>query len=77
MTTVKVNKSVRERIARAARAQHLPANDFLDCLITDWERRQRMAVVTEAMNGATDQQRAAYADESALWAATLTDGLEK
>ncbi len=75
MTTVKVNKSVRERITRAARTQHVPANDFLNRLVTDWERQQRIAGVAAAMAAANDQTRAEYADESAQWDVTLADGL--
>lgn len=74
LTTVKVTKRVRERIARASRSQHVPANEFLDRLISDWERRQRMAAVESAMNNASEAERSAYEAECDLWDAAIADG---
>ncbi|MDP4015262.1 MAG: hypothetical protein Q8P38_11675 [Candidatus Nanopelagicales bacterium] len=76
LTTVKVSKRVRERIARASRSQHVPANEFLDRLVSDWERRQRMAAVASAMNNASEAERAAFEAESELWDPATADGLD-
>ncbi len=76
LTTVKVSKSVRERIARASRSQRLPANEFLDRLVGDWERRQRIAAANAAMNSANSSEREAYETESADWDSAANDGLD-
>lgn len=76
LTTIKVTKPVRERIARASRAQKLPANEFLDELITQWERNQRMEAVGLAMRNASTGDLNSYVEESVAWASTDSDGLE-
>lgn len=76
LTTVKVTKRVRERIARASRSQHVPANEFLDRLITDWERRYRMAAAANAMQSASAHDMETYNAEAEAWDATLADGLD-
>gem|GEM_PF-6272886 len=74
LTTVKVSKGVRERITSAARTQRVPANEFLDRLITEWERQQRMVAAQEAMGAMSDDVREGYQGESQLWESSDDDG---
>lgn len=74
LTTVKVSKHVRERIAKAARSQRVPANEFLDRLVTEWERKQRMAAVQHAMGAMSEEVREGYQDEIQLWESSEEDG---
>lgn len=67
VTTVKVTKAVRDRLARAARAQDLSANEFVDQLLTQWERGRRMATVAKAMRDSSDSNMASYRDEIGDW----------
>jgi hypothetical protein len=72
VTTVKVPRSLRMRIARDARANGQTAAGFLATVIDRWEREQRMAQVRRAYEG-SDQ---AYRDETEAWDVAGGDGLD-
>ncbi len=74
-TTIKVTKVVRERITRASRTEHQSANEFLNQLVADWERKQRMAAVTLAMRNTSRGDMESYQKESAEWETTNLDCL--
>jgi hypothetical protein len=72
VTTVKVPRSLRARIARDASASGQTAAGFLTTVVDRWEREQRLAAVRRAYGG-RDQ---AYRDETEAWDATGGDGLD-
>lgn len=72
VTTVKVPRSLRARIARDASANGQTAAGFLATVVDRWEREQRLAEVRRAYDG-HDQ---AYRDETETWDVTSTDGLD-
>jgi hypothetical protein len=72
VTTVKVPRSLRARIARDARANGQTAAGFLATMVDRWEREQRLAAVRRAYEG-RDQ---AYRDETEAWDLASADGLE-
>jgi hypothetical protein len=72
VTTVKVPRSLRARIARNASANGQTAAGFLATAIDRWEREQRLAAVRSAY---ADRDRG-YRDETDAWDATNGDGLD-
>ena len=72
VTTVKVPRSLRVRIARDANANGQTAAGFLATVVDRWEREQRLGAVRRAYAG-RDQ---AYRDESDAWDAASGDGLD-
>ncbi len=72
VTTVKVPRSLRVRIARGASATGQTAAGFLATVVDRWEREQRLVAVRRAYDG-RDQ---AYRDETEVWDAASGDGLE-
>jgi len=66
-TTIKVSKAVRDRLSRAARAQDLSANELVDRLLTEWERRVRMVSVAKAMSDSSGADMSSYLAETVLW----------
>lgn len=75
MTTVKVRKATRERIACAARAENLTAGEFLERVIGEWERQRRLDSARNAMAGAAAEDARSYAAELDDWDQALLDGL--
>ena len=74
ITTIKVAKSVRTRISAAARSRNESANEFIAQLLADWERRERMAAVRDAMSASSAADVATYQDEVTQWDQTSADG---
>jgi hypothetical protein len=72
VTTVKVPRSLRARIARDASANGQTAAGFLTTVIDRWEREQRLANVRRAY-AARDE---AYREETEAWDAARGDGLD-
>lgn len=75
MTTVKVRKATRERIACAARAEKLTAGEFLERVVSAWERQHRLEDARNAMAGASAEDARSYAAELDEWDQALLDGL--
>ncbi len=72
-TTIKVQKPLRERIARVAAHEGQTAADLIARLLDDYERRQRFERVREAYES-TDSD---YVKESAEWDGLAGDGLDR
>jgi hypothetical protein len=75
-TTIKVERQLRERIRGAAQSKSMTINQFLETLMKDYDRRDRMARAAEAMRSASPEVMAAYRAETAIWDVTSSDGLE-
>jgi hypothetical protein len=71
MTTVKVRKDTRARLAEQARAQHSTIDEYLTRLLDEQLWRDRMAEARRCMHSAD----ASYAEETADWEVTTDDGL--
>lgn len=69
-TTVKVSTELRDRINREAGARGTTASSFIEMILDDYVRRQRMEAFGAAIRGA-DQD---YWDEFHEWDVTLNDG---
>lgn len=63
LTTIKVPRSLRERIAEQARARRLTAAQILTELMDADDRRRRFASVRAAYETADDS----YAQEAQMW----------
>lgn len=72
-TTIKVQKTLRERISRAAAVEGRTAADLISRLLDDYERRQRFEAVREAYESADP----GYLEESAVWDSLAGDGLDR
>jgi hypothetical protein len=72
VTTVKVPRSLRARIALGASANGQTAAGFLVTVLDQWERERRLVAVRRAYDG----RDKAYRDETAAWDAALSDGLD-
>lgn len=72
VTTVKVPRSLRERIARDAAFTGQTAAAFLTDAVERWEREQRF----ESVRKAYSRTDAGYVAESMEWDSTSTDGLD-
>lgn len=72
VTTVKVPRSLRERIARDAASTGQTAAAFLTDAVERWEREQRF----ESVRKAYSRSDAEYLAESMEWDTTSTDGLD-
>lgn len=75
ITTVKLRKTTRERIACAARAENLTAGEFLERVISAWERQRRLDDARNAMAGASAEDARSYSAELDEWDQALLDGL--
>lgn len=71
VTTVKVPRSLRERITKDAAEVGQTAAGFLTIVVDRWEREQRLAAVRRAYEAVDDE----YRDDSEAWDPTNTDGL--
>jgi hypothetical protein len=70
ITTVKVPRSLRERIARDAAASGLTAAAFLSEAVGRWEREQRLDAVRQAYR----RVDVSYGAETAEWDSSIDDG---
>lgn len=75
VTTVKVPRSLRERITRDAANAGQTAAGFLTIVVDRWEREQRLAAVQRAYEDA-DDDRTDYRTETQAWETANTDGLD-
>ena len=71
LTTIKVPKSLRERIAVRAREQRMTAAEVVAELLDEADRRSRFAAVREAY--ATPDP--SYREETEAWDSLADDGL--
>ena len=74
VTTVKVSKPVRQRISAAAAKRDLAVPSFLEQLMDEHDRRERMAAVAAALRNADAETLNDWRLESADWAVADTDG---
>ena len=74
MTTIKVPKSLRQRIAREAARDGSTAAALLSRLLDDHDRQARFEAVRAAYAEVTSD--ALYEDELRLWDVTVGDGLD-
>jgi len=72
VTTIKVPKTLHERIAHDASEQGLTLAAFLTSLVDQYERERRMAAVARAYRGGVDED---YIAETATWHESSADGL--
>lgn len=73
VTTIKVPRSLRERIARDAAEQGLTAAALLVSLLDTHERQARFRAVRDAYA----RPDAGYDQENQTWDAVVGDGLER
>lgn len=71
LTTIKVPKSLRERIAARAGEKRMTAAEVIAGLLDDADRRARFDAVREAYAHADTS----YQDETQAWDALADDGL--
>jgi hypothetical protein len=71
LTTIKVPKSLRERIAARATQRRMTAAEVVAELLDEADRRARFAAVRQAY----DQEDASYREETEAWDSLADDGL--
>ena len=67
LTTIKVSTSTRDRLKAAARVQRSTLEEFLEQLVGEHERHQRLASMRAAMEATSPDAMRAYVDEAAMW----------
>lgn len=72
VTTIKVSRTLRERISRAGRQRGVTAAVLIGQLLDSYERDIRFAAVSRAYAAAPDGR---YAEETAAWDEAAEDGL--
>ena len=75
VTTVKVPRSLRERISRDAAEAGQTAAEFLGTVVDRWERERRLSAVEHSYRARGDVDRS-YQDETAAWQVTDADGFD-
>lgn len=75
VTTIKVSKALRSRIAAEAADEGLTAQAFLQSLIDTHERNKRLAAVAAAYRESSDEDLESWREETEDWAAADADGL--
>jgi hypothetical protein len=73
VTTIKVPKSVRERVAARANEQHITAAEVITQLLDEADRRARF----DAVRAAYADPDPAYRDETETWDTLAGDGLDR
>jgi predicted transcriptional regulator len=73
LTTIKVSKTLRDRISAGASERHQTVQKFIEGVLEDYERRGRLASVVTAMATADDATLADWRDESDAWAGAEND----
>lgn len=76
-TTIKVSKSLRERISAAAAQEDATVQKFLEQVMDERDRRERMAAVAAAMRNASPNDLSSWRTETAEWAAVDVDTEEE
>lgn len=77
VTTIKVPKTLRDRIAAYAADEGLTAHAFLQSLIESHERNKRLAAVAAAYRDASEEDLDSWREETEDWAAVDADGLDR
>ena len=67
LTTIKVTTHTRDRLKAAARSRRSTLEDFLEQLIADHERRERLESMRSAMTTSSPDVMRAYLEEAAEW----------
>jgi hypothetical protein len=75
VTTIKVPKALRDRIAADAADEGLSAQAFLQSLVEIHERNKRLAAVAAAYRDSSDEDLDSWREETEDWAAVDADGL--
>lgn len=75
VTTIKVPKALRDRIAAEAADEGLTAQSFLQSLIDTHERNKRLAAVAAAYRESSEEDLESWREETEDWAAVDADGL--
>jgi hypothetical protein len=73
VTTIKVSKPLRLRIAGDAASEGVSAAAFLERLVDRYEREQRLLAVGRVYRTGVDQD---YVAETDAWDAAASDGLD-
>jgi predicted transcriptional regulator len=73
VTTIKLPKSLRDRLSRLAEEQGRTTANLIATLLDEHERRARFVSVGQAY-GQTDSD---YSQETADWESTANDGLDR
>jgi len=73
LTTIKVSKTLRDRISAGASERHQTVQNFIEGVLEDYERRGRLSAVATAMATADDAAIAEWRDESDDWAGADSD----
>jgi hypothetical protein len=74
-TTIKVPKSLRDRIAENAGNEGLSSHAFLESLVDSYERSTRLAAVAAAYRNSDDDDLESWRSETAEWDELSGDGL--
>jgi hypothetical protein len=77
VTTIKVPKALRDRIAADAADEGLTAQAFLQSLIERHERNKRLAAVAAAYRESSDEDVESWREETEDWAVVDWDGLDR
>lgn len=75
VTTIKVPKTLRDRIATDAADEGLTAQAFLESLVDTHERTKRIAAVAAAYRNSPDHDLESWQCETAEWDKLADDGL--
>lgn len=73
VTTIKVSKPLRDRISAAAAQRDQTVQNFMEQVMDEHDRRERLAAVAAAISGADDGTLSAWRSETAAWAAVDAD----
>lgn len=77
VTTIKVSKTLRDRIAADAADEGLTAQSFLQSLIDAHERNKRLAAVAAAYRESSDDDLESWREETEDWATVDADGPDR
>lgn len=73
VTTIKVSKSLRDRITAGAAAQHQTVQRFIEGVLETYERDRRMAAIAAAVRSAGPDVLQDWRAETDSWAALDVD----
>lgn len=73
VTTIKVSKPLRDRISAAAAQRQQTVQSFMEHVMDEHDRHERLTAVAAAMSAADDDTLRAWRAETAEWAAVEAD----
>lgn len=73
ITTIKVTKPLRDRISTAAGRGHQTVQGFLEAVMDQYDRQQRLEAMASAMRSASAATMDEYRAETAEWEALDAD----